>query len=516
MADEKHLDDESTEMATPYGEKDPWEEEETPLPQRAVLPAIEEIEEDELTPIPQTGLVLGSIRDRFASGVFDLLVLGYLYLGFLLAYNFIVWRQFLRPIPVQGTHAYLFHSLYLLFAFLYFFIAEGVFFTSLGKFFARLSVRRPTGEGASLMQVALRNILRPLDYLLSVSPTWMLLEKLPRRQRLGDLLAGTLVTKHLSRAPRPAHVSGKTASATLRLLAGAIDFCFSAAFVGGFALFIDYKRPVFSFLIVSLLPLVYLAWHLAWEGLFKTTAGLWIFGCKITTEEGAPIGFTEAMIRALFRVLDTNPFGWSVLFMSSKNQRPSDLAAATVVVHDARPWKTLIGIGVSLVLIAAIWFAGLVNPRNYLTPFFKADFLAKVFSVRVGGGVALPASQGLLGKRFNYLSPDRKTPRPSAEFKPGETIYFSFDITGFAVRDNEGWIQEDLVVRYPDQAIGFKQENIVDFHQLLKNPEVPLEIMNTLALPPNAQPGHYTLVIVLHDRFANRHLTEQRTFLVTP
>ncbi|MDZ4224906.1 MAG: RDD family protein, partial [bacterium] len=270
MVDEKNLEDESTEMATPHGVRDPWEEEETPLPQRTPLP-LSENEEDETTPIPQTGVTLGSIRDRFASGILDLIVLGYFYLGFLLVYNFIVWRQLLRPIPVQGTHAYVFHGISLLFAFLYFFIAEGVFFTSLGKFFARLSVRRITGEGASLLQVAVRNILRPLDYLLSVFPTWMLLEKLPRRQRVGDLLAGTVVTKHLSRPPRPANVSGTTASATLRLLAGAVDLAFSAAFVGGFALFIDYKRPVFSFLVLILLPLVYLAWHLAWEGIFKTT-----------------------------------------------------------------------------------------------------------------------------------------------------------------------------------------------------------------------------------------------------
>ena len=58
------------------------------------------------------------------------------------------------------------------------------------------------------------------------------------------------------------------------------------------------------------------------------------------------------------------------------------------------------------------------------------------------------------------------------------------------------------------------KENIVDFHQHLKNPEVPLQIVNTLSLPANAEPGNYTLVISLHDRFANRHLTQQRTFQV--
>ena len=520
MADEKNLiDDEATEMASPEEFKEVFDEVTPPQPEKEfdtnTLANIENFPEEEATPLPRTGLNVASIKDRAAAGLLDILALGYLYWGCLLGYNTLVWGELLRPFPKEG-HAIIFHTIFTLLAFLYFFVSEGAFFTSLGKFFAVLSVRNREVGQASLLSIAIRNFLRPIDYLFLFFPTWVLLEKSSNKQRLGDFVAGTVVMKHYARAPQRVRVSGNSASATVRLLTGFIDLLFSAAFIGGLLLFIDYKRPIFSFLILLLTPLFYLLWHLMWEGLFQTTIGLWIFGCKLATEEGTPIGFTQAILRAFFKLFDTNPIGWLTLFLSNKNQRPSDLAAGTVVVYEKRSLHVLIGFAVALIAIIGVWLAGMQNPRSFITPFFKIDFLSKVFTINVGGGRSIPSTQGLFIKRFNFLESDRTAPRKNAEFKPGETILFSFDMTGFAVRNNEAWVQEDLIVRYPDNQIGFKQETIVDFHQLLKDPEIPLEIMNTLALPPNAQPGHYTLVLVLHDRFSDRHLTEQRTFLVTP
>lgn len=511
--DQTNHDDEATEMVSPEEMRHTLEDE----PITHTLAQREE-EEEEVTPISQGGFRIASLRDRMASGLFDLLVLFYIYFGTLFAYNFIVWRQLLRPFPAQGNHIYILHAIFLLFCFLYFFISEGIFFTSLGKFSSRLSVHKKNGASASLFSIAVRNFFRPLDYLFLILPTWILLEKLPKRQRIGDLVAGTVVQKHVRRASQHFTVTGNTASGTVRLIAGAIDLAFSLAWMGGICLLIDYQRPIFSFLVILLLPLFYLLWNISWECLFNTTIGQSIFGCQLSQEEGTPVGFTEVMLRAFFKLFDANPLGWSILFLSPRNQKPSDLAAGVFVVYAKRSWKVLIGVAVSILLIVGVWGVGLTNPRNYLSPFFKIDFIPGIFAIKVGGGGQTPTAkvtEALFIRRFSYVMPDRTTYRPSAEYKPGETIYFSFDITGFTVRNNEAWIQEDLTVQYPDNAVGFKQENIVNFHQMLKNPEIPLEIVNTLALPQNAQPGHYTLVLSLHDRFSDHHLTEQRTFLIT-
>ncbi|MBI4223883.1 MAG: RDD family protein [Deltaproteobacteria bacterium] len=511
MAFDKEIE-EALEENTPLPsfEKSGWE---TDAPAQRAVP-----DEEEPTPLPPTGLNIGHLRDRAAAALFDILLLGYLYAGGALVYNFIVWRELLRPLPWSGNHGFIFHLLFGLLFFLYFFIQEGVFFTTIGKLFARLSVRDTMGRPAGLLAVAVRNLLRPIDLLLAGLPLWFLLEKFPHQQRLGDLAAGTVVMKHFKRAPKRLPVAGYTASASLRLIAGMIDLCFALFWIGGVVLFVDDAEPLFSLMVLAAVPVFYLIWHLVWEGMLQTSPGLWIFGLKIVGEDGSPIGFTQGFLRALFRLFDSNPFGWATLFLSSKNQRPSDLAAATVVVHAKRAWNIFIALGVSLGLMGGIWIAGLTNPHNFLTPFFKLDFLKSAFTVRVGGMEQTPEARGrgLFIKNLTFLEDDRTTPREETIFKPGQRIFFSFDATGFTVRDNEAWVQEDLTVRYPNHSIGFKQETIVDFHQRLKKPDQPLEIVNTLILPADAKPGYYTLVISLHDKLSDQHLTEQRSFRVAP
>lgn len=525
MADDKEKfipPDEATEIVSPSDQREALAEEgeapeeeiqEEEAPKREEEPE-EESEESFTRPLAR-GLIPASLRDRAAAAFLDILTLGYLYWVILFCYHYIVYKELFRPLPTHGKHGIAFHSIYLVLCFLYFFVAEGVFFTTLGKFFCRLSVRNSMGRPPSLFAVALRNLLRPLDYALLLLPTWILMEKTRNRLRLGDLAASTVVVKHLGNPPQLSPVEGKTASASARIFMGIVDLALLAGWLAGWALWIDPKRPELSTVIVLLSPLLYLLWNLVWEGGFQNTVGQWIFGCKLVREDGTRIGFPEALLRSIFAPLD--PTFFLSLFLSSKNRTGADHISGTAVVHVKRSWSFLMVLSVALLVVGAVWFAGFSNARSFLVRrSLDVRFLVKVFSVEVGGRTKDSEQKGLLIERFSYLEQDRATPRHSAEFKPGETIFFSFDISGFAIRDKEAWMQEDLTVRYPNNTIGFRQENIVDFHQLLKNPEMPLEIVNTLSLPPTAQPGHYTLVIVLHDRFGDTHLTEQRTFRIVP
>jgi len=141
---------------------------------------------------------------------------------------------------------------------------------------------------------------------------------------------------------------------------------------------------------------------------------------------------------------------------SRENQRPSDLASATVVVHAKRKWNALLGMGISLALIGSAWIVGFENPRSFLTPHFETRFLREIFSIRVGGLAGRPGTatekKGLFVKQLTFLEQNRTTPRESVVFKPGEQITFSFEIAGFTVRDDEAWIQEDLTVRDGDHV----------------------------------------------------------------
>jgi hypothetical protein len=84
----------------------------------------------------------------------------------------------------------------------YFFLLEAIQGQTLGKKFTKLRVMHPDGSAPSASRIALRTIVRPLDYtfvgLLTVLSTGK------RRQRIGDLLANTIVrddNRGFKRAP---------------------------------------------------------------------------------------------------------------------------------------------------------------------------------------------------------------------------------------------------------------------------------------------------------------------------
>ena len=71
------------------------------------------------------------------------------------------------------------------------FVCEALFGTTLGKLVFALHVRRRNGRRAGGGSVLVRALMRPID-LLAIGP--MLVLVTPRRQRLGDLLGGTVVS----------------------------------------------------------------------------------------------------------------------------------------------------------------------------------------------------------------------------------------------------------------------------------------------------------------------------------
>lgn len=73
----------------------------------------------------------------------------------------------------------------------------------------------------------------------------------------------------------------------------------------------------------------------AWGG---QTLGKHIFGLRVVGDRGEPIGFVQALVRNLVRLVDFLPFlygiGLVVLFLNGHGKRLGDLAAGTVVVRE--------------------------------------------------------------------------------------------------------------------------------------------------------------------------------------
>ena len=490
-------------------------EEEAPEEESKSISAISEPPIEERA---QAGFMLASLKDRLAAALIDGMFLWCLYWFMMIAYRAVAFGQPEGPIPASGWHGLIFHGLYLLICFLYFFLLEGIFFATIGKVICRMSIRDASGGQASLGGIFMRNLLRPVDIILfPLAIGVVILEKTGWHQRFGDLVGKTVVIRKLGAARREYALSlDIIASASGRLGAFLIDLVFLAAFVFGYLLLLNPDEPLTSMLLLVFAPVAFFLYYFLLEALSSASAGKLIAGYVICHEDGTGLDASGAAIRTAARCFDMNLFGFLCVLLSLRKQRPGDLAAGTIVCRVQRQFKGLIGALVMAAVSLSMIFAGLGNRNNLLSDSFKVNFLPGIDLKMAGfAGVSTKPIGNLTVGQFSFAagSPDQK--RKPSIFEPGEKVYLVFNIDGFAIEDGKAWIQEDLLVRYPDDSIGLKLENVIDFHETVTK-EGPVELSNNIVLPANALPGRYTVTMTLRDKNSGRQLKEQRFFYVTP
>jgi uncharacterized RDD family membrane protein YckC len=139
---------------------------------------------------PVFGSLGGYAVSRFAALVVDVVVVTFVFASF--AFN-LADRGVLAFAPRSaggfGTIVAIALGGAIVFAMLF----EAIFETTLGKAFFGLGVRRGTGQHAGLQRIVIRYLLLPID-LIVVGEVLALVTR--RHQRLGDLLAGTVVARH--------------------------------------------------------------------------------------------------------------------------------------------------------------------------------------------------------------------------------------------------------------------------------------------------------------------------------
>lgn len=154
--------------------------------------------------------------------------------------------------------------------------------------------------------------------------------------------------------PESAAFSLETAGLGSRFLALLIDKVIQAViasllYIAYFALFWPLywewqsraAQEIMDVVMTVLLAVVLLLYHLIFEAVTRgRTPGKWIVGLRVVKTTGVPIGFWEACLRNLVRVVDYLPgmyfAGTITIFVSPQNRRLGDLAAGTIVVRDRR------------------------------------------------------------------------------------------------------------------------------------------------------------------------------------
>lgn len=168
---------------------------------RSVVKMSDEHEHKEITVetllTPPLQIKPAPLPRRIGAGVIDSLVLGAVWLIFLIASG-----KSLMHVPLFPDYSALVPLALL--SFVYYFVLEGLFGATIGKSLLKLIVLEKDGEVCSFGASFKRNLLRFVDWLpllYLVGTIAVVISK--NRQKIGDRLAGTIVTKTPEKDPNP-------------------------------------------------------------------------------------------------------------------------------------------------------------------------------------------------------------------------------------------------------------------------------------------------------------------------
>jgi uncharacterized RDD family membrane protein YckC len=444
-------------------------------------------------------------QERFAAFFTDLLIVLPLVFGGVFALG-----KILKASPSALVSGLTAGGIYLL----YYVLTEAFLASSPGKMLAGLRLRRIGGGAPSFLEVLVRNLFRIVDYPLFFIAAVGLMEGTKRTQRLGDLAAGTTVVRDVAfEARRLSPETTPLAGATRRALAWTIDLAFVVPFFYGLLLLAPMSRPVLSLVLINLsLPLTIL-WLTLCETLLQTTFGKVVFGMKVAQEDGRPASFASVLLRNAFKLLDANPLGYLCIFLSSRKQRPGDVAAGTLVFRDRRGLRGWIAVPLMVGLSLAAARYGLKNPDNFV----KKNVHLTVGPYEVD---PIPAAAkrlklfhaGIIIEQLDLGISDQE-PLADRVFAPGQGVYVLFRISGYAVQEDKAWIQADLQVRDAQGGLVLDRPNAIN-SSLTVAQRKSTKLIVRFSLNTAATPGPYRVSLSLRDMFSGKSTQETETFSV--
>ncbi|OPY27763.1 MAG: RDD family protein [Methanocella sp. PtaU1.Bin125] len=119
---------------------------------------------------------------------------------------------------------------------------------------------------------------------------------------------------------------------------------FNTRFLDGGDIFVEPEGPIavlVSFLLGTTVLIGMLVYFIVIEGRFGFTPGKWLLGLRVLREDGTRIGYVEAIIRNIPKVVGNSVFIvidalLMLLLFNKEKQRGFDKIARTIVVHKSK------------------------------------------------------------------------------------------------------------------------------------------------------------------------------------
>lgn len=444
---------------------------------------------------------LAPLSERFAAFSIDTIILTYL---IALAHPYLI-RQLGQTVtnPLHWERIPLLSLVGFVAAivFFYFFLFEAILARTPGKLLCRLSVASHYGGPPSIFSVLIRNLLRFVDVLLFPITGFGLAEASSKRQRLGDFLAGTTVRgpSHRGKSVLPPEEIrwGTVTRRSVVLLVDLVFFLSSALF---FLLALPTDRRNLALLLLNTGPLWTIAYWVGSETFLGGTPAKLLCGLRVVDEGARPVRIPASFIRNLFRLLDHNPLGYLCAVLSSRKQRPGDLAARTSVIRNPCSLKRLLSFVIAVTAIAGLGYYGIHNPKSFI----RTDHRITI------GPWLLPELPPRIKYYLGYrlFIKDFYFGRPGApageqpHYSAGEVVYTTVEISGFVKQQGRAWLQQDLLVTDAGGNALIDLLNVTNRRFDVGNLSSQL-LTASFLIPPMVEPGPYTVRVRVRDAAGN-------------
>jgi hypothetical protein len=163
-----------------------------------------------------------------------------------------------------------------------------------------------------------------------------------------------------------------------------------------------------------------------------------------------------------------------------------------------------------------------VDSGKYTVSMKVTDEVSKLSATRevqftVRGGTVEPSSTVVVRNLNFYRDENDAKPAPVPAYRPGDTVWIKFDITGYKFADkNRFEVGYGITVLRPNGEPTLSQpEAAVETDQTFY-PRRVLPAMLSLNLPKDVQTGQFTVIITANDKIGEQQHEARATFTVEP
>jgi hypothetical protein len=159
--------------------------------------------------------------------------------------------------------------------------------------------------------------------------------------------------------------------------------------------------------------------------------------------------------------------------------------------------------------------SGIYSITIQVTDDLSHDTVSQQLRFEVRGRDVAP-SDALVVRNFNfYRGEDDRDALPKAAYKPGDTLWARFDITGYKFgASNSIDLDYGIAVVAPGGKVLYTQEKAAEEKSVSFYPKAYVPGSMNLSLQNSIRPGQYTIVLTTRDHIGNQTHEDKATFTI--